>query len=148
MLEFCLESEIGSLGQQRWWESIVRPGVELLTVSGVRVCVCVCACAHLCVYLCACMCVCLYVCPRGCMCVCIFVCVCVCLLCVPARVYVCVCVSVHMRALVCACGPTQEEHDRRLSEVLCKLQEAGLTMCKMVLYTMLNIISALPKLCL
>ena len=68
MLEFCLESEIGKFGPTdwlRWWESIVRPGVELLTVSGVRVCV------HALV--------------------CIFMCVRVCVsVCVPARVYVCV----------------------------------------------------------
>ncbi len=56
----------------RWWESIVRPGVELLTVSGVRACVCVCVCvcvrvrarAHTCVYIyvraCVCVCVCLW----------------------------------------------------------------------------------------
>ena len=141
MLEFCLESEIGKFGPTdwlRWWESIVRPGVELLTVSGVRVCVC--ACAHLCVYLCACVCVCLYACPRGCVCICVcYVCPrgCMCI-CAHARacVYLCVCVCVCVcPPPVCACG----------SEVLCKLQEAGLTMCKMVLYTMLNIISALPK---
>ena len=73
------------------------------------------------------------------------VCVCMCI-CAHARacLYLCVCVCVCVPP-VCACGPTQEEHDKRLSEVLCKLQEAGLTMCKMVLYTMLNIISALPK---
>ena len=109
-----------------------------------------------CVCVCVCVCMCVFMCVRVCVSVCVpaRVCVYLCLLCVPARVYVCVCVSVHTRALVCIsvcvcvcapCGPTQEEHDRRLSEVLCKLQEAGLTMCKMVLYTMLNIISALPK---
>ena len=55
--------------RDRWWESIVRPGVELLTVSGVRVCVCVCVCVRALV--------------------CIFMCVHVCVsVCVPARVYV------------------------------------------------------------
>ena len=93
---------------------------------------------------CACVCVCVCVCVRACACacahLCVYLCVCVCVcICARARacVYLCVC--------VCAYGPTQEEHDRRLSEVLCKLQDAGLTMCKMVLYTMLNIISDLPK---
>ena len=65
-------------------------------------------------------------------------------MCARAGVCVCMCICAHARACVCL-WPTQEEHDRRLSEVLCKLQEAGLTMCKMVLNTMLNIISALPK---
>ena len=95
---------------------------------------------------------------RACVCVCMRaragVCVSVSVMCARAGVCVCMCICAHARACVylcvcvcvCApCGPTQEEHDRRLSEVLCKLQEAGLTMCKMVLYTMLNIISALPK---
>ena len=108
----------------------------------VCVCVCVCVCVRVRAL------VCIFMCVRVCVSVCVpaRVCVYLCLLCVPAQVYVCVCVSVHTRALVCICvcvcayGPTQEEHDRRLSEVLCKLQDAGLTMCKMVLYTMLNII--------
>ena len=149
MLEFCLESEIGKFGPTdwlRWWESIVRPGVELLTVSGVRVCVCVCVCvcvracvrARTCVYIYvrACVCVCMCACAGVCVSVSVFVyvsvmcarvgvCVCMCI-CAHARACVCVCVCV----CLCACGPTQEEHNRRLSEVLCKLQEAGLTMCK------------------
>ncbi len=137
MLEFCLESEIGKFGPTdwlRWWESIVRPGVEMLTVSGVCACVCVRACAHLCVSLCACVCLCLSVCVPARVYVCVYVSVMcsrtgVCVyvyLCTRARLCVSVCVCVCVPP-VCACGQTQEEHDRRLSEVLCKLQEAGLT---------------------
>ncbi len=68
MLEFCLESEIGKFGPTdwlRWWESIVRPGVELLTVSGVRVCVCVCVRARTCVYIYVRACVCVCMCARA-----------------------------------------------------------------------------------
>ena len=73
----------------------------------------VCVCVSVSVSVCVC-----YVCPRGCMCV-----------------YVYLCTRARLRVSVCACGPTQEG---RLSEVLCKLQEAG------TLYHA-KYISALPK---
>ncbi len=53
----------------RWWESIGRPGVELLTVSGV--CVCVCVCVRVCECVCVSVCVC--ACARACVCVCVCV---------------------------------------------------------------------------